>query len=180
MLIVLLSQKKLGNRRILWGIAVTVTLVLLVLLANSAVVQRLITLSHEGESVSMEARQACWDGTRELIQDHTWLGTGPGTYGDAYTQYQPPGFSVRFYQAHNDYLEIVAELGIPAIPIMIWLLFLFFKTGFSRMRSPSRQTRSVALGCMIAVVAILLHSYSDFNFQIPANAVLFAILTALI
>jgi hypothetical protein len=49
----------------------------------------------------------------------------------------------------------------------------------SVMGSRSRQTSGIALGCMAGVVAILIHSYSDGNLQIPANALLFTTLSAL-
>ncbi|MEX1315409.1 MAG: O-antigen polymerase, partial [Desulfotignum sp.] len=65
------------------------------------------------------------------------------------------------------------------VPLMLWLVFLFFRAGFAKLRSPSRQTAGIALGCMAGVVAILIHSYSDGNLQIPANALLFSGLTAL-
>jgi hypothetical protein len=61
---------------------------------------------------------------------------------------------------------------------MLWLLYWFFRTGFNRLKSRSRQTQGITLGTMAAVVALLIHSYSDGNLQIPANALLFTALTA--
>jgi hypothetical protein len=63
---------------------------------------------------------------------------------------------------------------------MLWLLYLFFKTGFAKFQSRSRQTSGIALGCMAAAIAILIHSYSDGNLQIPANALLFTTLSGLV
>lgn len=39
--------------------------------------------------------------------------------------------------------------------------------------------KGVGLGCILAIVAILIHSMSDFNLQIPANAVYFVTIYAL-
>jgi hypothetical protein len=61
---------------------------------------------------------------------------------------------------------------------MLVLLYWFFRTGFIRLKSRSRQTMGITLGTMGAVVAILIHSYSDGNLQIPANALLFTALAA--
>jgi hypothetical protein len=63
---------------------------------------------------------------------------------------------------------------------MLWLLYLFFRTGFAKVKSRSRQTMGITLGCMAGVVAILVHSYSDGNLQIPANALLFTTFSALV
>lgn len=56
---------------------------------------------------------------------------------------------------------------------MLWLLYWFFRTGFTRLKSRSRQTMGITLGALGAMVALLIHSYSDGNLQIPANALLF-------
>jgi hypothetical protein len=39
--------------------------------------------------------------------------------------------------------------------------------------------RIVALGCAGSIVAILLHSFADFNLHIPANALLFSAILGL-
>jgi hypothetical protein len=66
--------------------------------------------------------------------------------------------------------------GILAIPVMLWIVYWFFRTGFTRLQSRSRQTQGITLGTMAALVALLIHSYSDGNLQIPANALLFTAL----
>jgi len=40
----------------------------------------------------------------------------------------------------------------------------------------SRYRRSVLLGCIGSVVAMLTHTVADFNLQIPANALVFAVI----
>jgi hypothetical protein len=39
--------------------------------------------------------------------------------------------------------------------------------------------RGMSFACIMGVTAILIHSWVDFNLQIPANAVLFMVLLAL-
>jgi hypothetical protein len=39
--------------------------------------------------------------------------------------------------------------------------------------------RVIALGCVGSIVAILLHSFADFNLYIPANALLFSAILGL-
>jgi O-antigen ligase len=113
-----------------------------------------------------------------MIADNPVAGTGPGTFEVAYPPYQQAGYTLLSRYAHNDYLQFTADMGILVIPLMLWLLYLFFRVGFKKFKNRSRQTSGIALGCMAAVVAILVHSYSDGNLQIPANALLFTALAA--
>lgn len=48
------------------------------------------------------------------------------------------------------------------------------------MQNPSRLVRGITIGAMTGITAILVHSISDFNLHIPANAILFTVLAALI
>ena len=63
---------------------------------------------------------------------------------------------------------------------IIWIIIGFFREGFYKLRSPSRLIRGVTLGAMSGVTAILFHSIIDFNLHIPANALLFTVLAALV
>ena len=47
-----------------------------------------------------------------LILDHPILGTGPGTFIYAFTQYRPLGLNLLWNYAHNDYLQIASEIGL--------------------------------------------------------------------
>ena len=179
MLLFLLSRKRFKRKRLLMGITVTVAVIGVILLSSTPVVDRLLTLTEEDTVTSLNGRKVCWQGAMAMIENNLLTGTGPGTFAMAYPQYQPPGLAVLFHHAHNDYLEMVANVGIGVIPILLWMIILFFKTGFDRMRSPSRQVRGIALGTLSALIAMLLHSAGDFNLQIPANAILFTIICAL-
>jgi O-antigen ligase len=82
--------------------------------------------------------------------------------------------------AHNDYVHFTAEMGILLPVIMVWMIIALFWRGFLKLRSPSLLIRGATLGSMAGIIAILCHSYIDFNLHIPANALFFTILAALI
>jgi len=175
---VLLSQRRFGNKKLILGIG-TVTLVLaVIILAATPIVERIMTLTEQDPAATMEGRLLAYAGSLDLIRDHFLTGTGPGTYAVAFHRYQPPGVGALYDHAHNDYLEFISDIGIGFIPVLIWILFVFFKTGFQHQSHPSRQTRGFSLACMTAVVAILVHSFGDFNLQIPSNAFLFTVILA--
>jgi O-antigen ligase len=62
------------------------------------------------------SRIAFWDAAMEMTYDHPLVGVGPGRYGDETVNYvgnRP--YELESPLAHNSYLEIMAELGFPAL-----------------------------------------------------------------
>jgi O-antigen ligase len=87
---------------------------------------------------------------------------------------------INFISKHNDYLQVTAETGLALVPVMAWIMIAFFVKGFKKLNNPSRLVRDTTLGAMSGVTAILIHSIFDFNLHIPANAILFTILAAIV
>jgi O-antigen ligase len=82
--------------------------------------------------------------------------------------------------AHNDYLEIANDLGIPAAILLFGsIVMLFVRLARKTASAEARFERVVTLGCMGSIAAILLHSLTDFNLYIPANALLFSLVLGL-
>jgi O-antigen ligase len=82
--------------------------------------------------------------------------------------------------AHNDYLHFTSEVGLPLIAVMVWMIIALYRKGFIKLKNPSRLVRGITLGALSGITAILVHSISDFNLHIPANALLFTVLGALV
>lgn len=157
--------------------AVGLVVLFFFVLGSSHVTQRGLTVfDHEIDVLS--GRHIAWAGTIDMIKSNFLTGVGPGNYSTIFTQFQPPGMSARFYRAHCDYLQFTAETGILFIPVVIWLVIVFFRAGWKKIDHPSRRVRWMTLGAMGGVVAILVHSAGDFNLQIPSNALLFTVLAA--
>jgi len=175
MAVVLFIQKSIYRRTIV-GISLLVLGVGVWALASTPVVNRLSTLTQNDVSDNLETRTRTWTGTLALIKAHPLTGSGPGTFSEAYPQFQIPGQPHLSVYAHNDYLHFVSDGGILMIPVILWSLFLLFRAGFKAQKSQSRQTQGLALGAMAGMVAIAIHSFSDFNLHIPANTVLFVVL----
>jgi O-antigen ligase len=119
-------------------------------------------------------RLPVWRDSLRVIGDFKWMGTGLGTYDWVAIHYQTAFLSNRYEHAHNDYLEFAAEIGIPAAALLfagLWVLLL--RAARAAVLGKDRESRVLAAGCAGALAAILLHSVTDFNLQIPANALLF-------
>jgi O-antigen ligase len=158
----------------------TLLFVSVVVFFNTSVVERIRTLTETAQDVSMDGRIIAWRGCLNMIAQHPLLGVGPGNFSLAFTRFQPPGFNLRYDYAHNDYLQMVSEDGLFVIFVMVWMWIAVFRKGFAKLKSPSRLVRGTALGAMSGIVAITVHSFGDFNLCIPANALLFTVLAAIV
>ncbi|MDQ3026397.1 MAG: O-antigen ligase family protein [Pseudomonadota bacterium] len=118
--------------------------------------------------------------TIPLIKDYPVFGSGPGSFYVTFPRYRPETI-VNFYDyAHNDYAQITAESGLIGIGLLGWLVVLTLGVALRAQwvrRDP--LMRGMSFACIMGVTAILIHSWVDFNLQIPANAVFFMVLLAL-
>ena len=77
--------------------------------------------------------------------------------------------------AHNDYLQFAAELGIPAALVLFAALWvLVARTARHTLVAARTRDQILAAGCAGALVPLLVYSMAEFNFQIPANAFVYA------
>ena len=126
--------------------------------------------------LQLEGRVAIWKDTVGLVHDHPVMGTGLGTFGTAYRRYQTALADEYVDHAHNDYLEFASDTGLlGAALLFLPILYLFFKMIMGFLDDARRFRRSVTLGCIGSTLALLIHSVTDFNLQIPANALVFAV-----
>jgi O-antigen ligase len=160
---------------------VALTAALVLWLGLDPVIARFADLpDHEGLRVDQGGRMALWQDTLRLIAVHPVFGVGLGGFEAAYTKVQTLEVGARVDYAHNDYLQIAAELGV-AGALLFWGMI--FAVGARTLRACWSQKeawrRSVALGATGALGALLLHSLTDFNLYVPANGLVFAVVMGL-
>jgi len=177
MALALSTGQEVKKRKFIVALVAGIIVVGVIILSSTATVERILALE---KKEGLEARMRVWSGVINLIENYPLLGVGPGTFATVYTQYQPPGFDRRYFMAHNDYLQFIAELGVILIPIMLWMMVNLYKKGFQKLKNPSRLVRGITIGALAGIAAILVHSAIDFNLHIPANALLFSVLAALV
>jgi O-antigen ligase len=158
---------------------IILSICLAVWIGPGPIVSRFQTVNEE-YSLGGQSRLSIWRDALPLLKEHPWLGTGFGTFPIAYTGGQTAFLGQFVNHAHNDYLEFAADLGIPAALILFGsILFILARAIRSFLTGERDFERIVALGCVGSVVAILLHSFTDFNLFIPANALLFSAILGL-
>jgi O-antigen ligase len=105
------------------------------------------------------------------------LGCGLGTFPTVYPQFRSFYTNSFVNAAHNDYLQLLTETGIAGFAIAIWFLVAAIRPAIRKARNwPSDVNGAVAVAALLGICGILVHSFVDFNLQIPANAMLFYVL----
>ena len=92
-------------------------------------------------ATSFESRQAMWTNTIPAIKDHVVLGSGVGSFPRLYPQYEDQAaVSLTFVNhAHNDYIEIALEAGLPGIVLVVSFLMWWGGRAVSAWRTPRDQ-----------------------------------------
>jgi O-antigen ligase len=127
------------------------------------------------------ARFGIWQDTLRITQDFPLTGTGLNTYGIAMLHYQTVPGGQLFIEAHNDYLQLVAEGGLLlGVPILVALV-LFVREVWRRFREAADDTRTYWLraGAVTGLGAIAFQEFFDFTLQMPGAAALFVVLAAI-
>ena len=102
------------------------------------------------------------------------LGWGVRAFPVVYPQFR--SFYTNFFvnEAHNDYLQLLVEMGLLGFGAMLWFLIVVYRRAVIKIKDwTSDVSGAVTLACMLGCSGILVHSTVDFNLQIPANAALF-------
>ncbi|MHA1545484.1 MAG: O-antigen ligase family protein [Alphaproteobacteria bacterium] len=127
-----------------------------------------------GTAENWELRRLLFEGTLRAIGDRPLLGYGGGSFTDVFGLYMPEdlGTQNQFRRAHNTYLELALELGIPsAIVVLSGFMALAVRLFRGvRQRRGRRWLPALALGVGVVFAT---HSLIDFPLQIQANAFVF-------
>ena len=108
------------------------------------------------------------------------LGAGIGAYAQAYTPFDDRSGLERVEQAHNDYLQVLADAGIVGAAIAGFFLFVLFKTVRRNISRENIYRRGVAMGASAGIFAILVHSVFDFVLHTTSITLLFILLLVLL
>jgi O-antigen ligase len=171
-----------GSRKRQWGaVGMVAALVLagFVFLPPERLILRFAQLVST-DGLTADGRIDLWAETIPLIRAYLLFGCGLGGYETAFWKFKVSGVLVTDDFAHNDYLQLMAELGLVGFLIGAALAFsIVRKTIRGAVDSSDPERRYFAVACAGSLTAILLHSLMDFNLYIPANAMLLAWISGL-
>ncbi|TWS96563.1 O-antigen ligase [Reyranella sp. CPCC 100927] len=124
-----------------------------------------------------EARAAVFDVARLAVVEEPWIGHGLGSFSAAFNRANDGRavFTTFVDLAHNTYLELAVEGGLPAL--LLSLVLIGSAVGvccanlMSRNRNAGTSVAAVAIATLVGV-----HATVDFGIQMPAVAATFMLL----
>ncbi|WP_324779253.1 O-antigen ligase family protein [Thiobacillus sedimenti] len=136
------------------------------------------TLNLEADA-SASARLHLWKSAALIARDHPIAGTGWGTFAAQYPAYRDPRENTTAGRyAHNDYIQLTAEGGVPALVLMLGI---FAGLVVQLKRSVATKPNSHAMeatGLLLAVLALFIHASLNFIFYFAFMNVLAGLLAA--
>ena len=153
-------------------------------------IARVKGLQSENGNIPNNGRFLIWHDALQLWHENPCWGIGPAHFNYRFGKYRPELIQKSPDRSHNDYLNTLTDYGIVGIALILITVIVVFACAIWTWRyvrgSPNTlgQHRSnklaLVLGASIGLVAILIHSFMDFNMHIPANALLAVTLMALL
>ncbi len=168
------SEGKLGQSRsvrqqmlaFLGGAASLSVIALFVLLDRIPALTRLFE-----QDVAQDLRARAFATVWQMASDNLLFGVGFGAFEPAYRTVESDALlsSAYFNQAHNDWLQIMIEGGVPAILILCLGLFLIGRRGWSiwKLRKASAASLSEPLLGFLVLIMIGAHSFFDYPLRTP-------------
>ena len=120
-------------------------------------------------------RISIWANTLAMIGDYPVRGVGLGNWSVAYPFYHTRvlvdyqfSAKIRHSHAHNDYLEIVAELGVLGGLLLGWVAVALCRKFLRLLADETNEQRILLVGLFTAVAAIGVDALFSFPLQQPA------------
>jgi O-antigen ligase len=143
-----------------------------------AVCERLVTVRNLGQGET---------GRIQIIKDiavcskeFPLFGTGLGTHRYVYPMFDRSLFVLPAYHADNEYAQAIEETGFVGLAALLVFAFVIGKGYWRAIRNKNNIIFSAAFGIGFGILAILIHSMTDFGQHLPANGLLTAALCALL
>jgi O-antigen ligase len=138
-------------------------------------------LIHKAENFGDNGRGKLRQSAVVIIKEHPLVGTGAGTYPTIQARYRSALlYGNKMWQhAHNDYFELIITQGIVGFTVFASALIILLLLLMKGVQGRSCQMYTLQIACLWSCLGILIHSFVDFNFQLPVNTVYFWVILAM-
>ncbi len=137
----------------------------------------------EGEQIvahKNELRLDVFDYAWEQFRERPISGFGAGSFESSFQQYPGADVPLHYDHSHNDYLQFAIEYGLIGFALLAaFVLLALYHALKALWRRESWYRSGIGFGAAMGILGILIHSSTDFNLQIPANAATFVTLAAI-
>jgi len=143
---------------------------------DGGVLKQLDSLRDPLTNAAVASRLAIARDALRMVRNRPIAGWGLGLFPIIYPQYRSFSTDLLVNQAHNDYLQALVETGILGFACVLWFIGNLYLSGIRNLRTHPSIAAAPVLGPLVGCTGIFVHSLSDFNLHIPANAALFFVL----
>jgi O-antigen ligase len=175
---ILLRHKRSARLAVGLGAFAIVLVTMLTWLGGKELTARVSSISSESRTeISGGMRSSIDRDAFRMFRSRPVVGWGLGTFPTVYPEFR--SFYTNFFvnEGHNDYLQLLAEMGLLGFGMMIWFLIVLYRKAIPKIGNwMSDVGGATTLACTLGLTGILVHSLFDFNLQIPANAALYYVL----
>jgi O-antigen ligase len=162
----------------IFATACLLILIFLLWMGGKRLVQRFV--SFKTDDASYHTRIQIARDSVAMIKERPLMGWGLGTFTTVYPKYRTFYADLFINAAHNDYVQVLTETGVLGFAAVLGFLALVYLRAFRKLRGPGLNlTQAATLAALLGVTGILVHSFVDFNLQIPANAGTFYVLAVI-
>ena len=114
-------------------------------------------------SLSLEGRLRIWSRAFSYIQGSPFLGCGLGTFRTIDGDISSVGslFDMGTPHAHNVYLQMAYDTGVPGLVAYLALLFLAVHISWRTYKSTQGLSRALAIGVLAALLAYHVYGLTD-------------------
>ena len=116
---------------------------------------------------SLEARTDYWHGAIRIIEDHPWVGTGPGTFGSIYPLYKT-ALTEEAQAVHNTFLQMWSDSGVLAFVAFAVLWIVAVRDALRLCRERAGDVAAAAVCGALAGWTV--HGLVDFDLYVPGVA----------
>ena len=163
----------------LLGFFCLLLIISLVLVRPNGLWERFMQLGTPMDRSHDPSRITMLEDSLRMVRQRPLLGWGFGTFPVVYPSFRSFYTNLAVNAAHNDFVEVTVETGLLGFALMVAFIYLLYRNGLRRVQHWRHDPRaSTALAALVGCTGLLVHSFSDFNLQVPANAALFFVLAA--
>ena len=184
-LLLMVTQREKGRRNVFIVVGLLICVFsFLIWMGIRPLVEEFSSIQDLSRDYDIQYRFQNWKDSTKLFQHFLIFGVGLETFSTIFPQYKTIDLQYYYLYLENDYLQLLCEMGIVGFGIFLWFILSFFRQmGLWYSKSEANRISSAQYislyGCLAGVVAIMIHSFWDFNMHIPSNALLLSMIMGL-
>ena len=155
------------DHRFLWSIPLIIVIIGITwqFYAQGSTLGELITLLDSSGERTLESRLELWQNTISVIQDFPLTGVGLNTFGSILSNYYSfnifPYGDEFYFHAHNTFLTIAVEMGIPALALYSTLIGSFTAMAVRIYKKGRTFIQALTMGLFCGLLAHMAYGMMD-------------------